>query len=151
MNAKKPQENDEIVHIKKYANRRLYNMETSSYVTLDDLQELVKRNVNFVVRDAKTEEDLTRQILLQIILEQESGGTNILPVEMLRSLIRYYDTEMHQSLSEYLGNSMSLFTQNKEEMLEQFNGLGDWAKFQQQQTEWFNKTMEMMNPLKPGN
>lgn len=148
MNEKKIFSNDDSVHIKKYANRRLYNMETSSYVTLDDLAELVRQNVNFEVRDAKTEEDLTRQVLMQIILEQETAGAEMLPVELLRSLIRYYDTDMHHSLSSYLSSSMQAFTKNQDEFFKNMRAFGDWESIQEQQAEWFNKTMKMMNPLK---
>lgn len=149
MSEKKTNTSQQAVLIKKYANRRLYNMETSTYVTLDDLADLVKRNVDFTVRDAKTDADLTRQVLLQIILEKETAGTEIMPVEMLRSLIRYYDTDLHQSLSSYLNGSMSSFSRNQEEVLKGFGRLGDWGSLQEQQAEWFRKTMEMMNPLKP--
>ncbi|MDG1286395.1 MAG: polyhydroxyalkanoate synthesis repressor PhaR [Rickettsiales bacterium] len=148
MNEKKAKDTTEPVYIKKYANRRLYNMETSSYVTLEDLAELVKKDVKFIVKDAKTEADLTRQVLVQIILEQEAGGAEMLPVEMLRSLIRYYNTDMHQSFSNYLTGSMQSFTTNQEELLKNFSSFGKWDSIQDQQTEWFKKTMEMMNPLK---
>ncbi len=150
MNEKKSDSSNDVVQIKKYANRRLYNMETSSYVTLDDLQELVRKDVPFLVKDAKSEKDITRQILIQIILEQESGGTQMLPVDTLRAMIRYYETDMHQTFSEYLTNSMSMFTDNKEQYMQQFTQMGDWKKLQEQQSEWFKKTMEMMNPLAGG-
>ncbi len=149
MNDKKTKENtDNTVYIKKYANRRLYNMETSSYVTLDDLASLVKKDVKFVVKDAKSEVELTRQVLVQIILEQESGGAEMLPIEMLRSLIRYYDTDLHQSFSNYLTGSMQSFTNNQDEFLKNVSSFGNWDSIQEQQAEWFKKTMEMMNPLK---
>ncbi|RMF02535.1 MAG: polyhydroxyalkanoate synthesis repressor PhaR, partial [Alphaproteobacteria bacterium] len=84
------QHSDEPVIIKKYANRRLYNTDTSTYVTLDDLAEMVKSERDFVVYDAKTGEDLTHSVLTQIIVEQESKGQNLLPIRFLRQLIRFY-------------------------------------------------------------
>ena len=82
------------VIIKKYANRRLYNTDTSTYVTLEDLAEMVRGERDFVVYDAKTGEDLTHSVLTQIIVEQESRGTNLLPIGFLRQLIRFYGDSM---------------------------------------------------------
>ena len=82
------------VVIKKYANRRLYNTSTSTYVTLDDLADMVKQGTDFAVYDAKTGEDITRSVLTQIIFEEESKGTNLLPINFLRQLIRFYGDSM---------------------------------------------------------
>src|SRR4030065_1875527 len=87
------QENRPVI-IKKYANRRLYNTDTSAYVTLEDLAEMVRSERDFVVYDAKTGEDLTHSVLTQIIVEQESRGTNLLPIRFLRQLIRFYGDSM---------------------------------------------------------
>ncbi len=149
MNDKKPNSDDNIVQIKKYANRRLYNMQTSSYITLDDLATLVREEINFIVVDAKTGDDLTRPVLVQIILEQESAGAEMLPTELLRSLIRYCDTDMHHSFSQFLASTMSGFTKNQDEFMKNMGSFGSLEKIQEQQKEWFNKAMEMMNPLKP--
>ena len=104
--------------IKKYANRRLYNTATSSYVTLDYLREMVKQGDNFVVFDAKTGEDITRSVLAQIIFEQESKGENLLPINFLRQLIRFYDDTLQAALPKYLDMSMDRFTRDQEKMRE---------------------------------
>jgi polyhydroxyalkanoate synthesis repressor PhaR len=89
--------------IKKYANRRLYNTETSAYITLEDLAAIVKRGDDFVVYDAKTGEDITRSVLTQIIFEQESkGGQSLLPITFLRQLIRFYGDSMQMLVPSYL-------------------------------------------------
>jgi len=151
MNQEKAKNSSSTVQIKKYSNRRLYNMQTSSYITLEDLSNLVRENVNFIVQDAKTGDDLTRPVLMQIILEQETAGAKMLPTELLRSLIKYYDTDMHQSFSQYLGKTMEAFTQNQNDFIKNIQGFGSLEKIQEQQKEWFKSAMEMMNPLKPSN
>lgn len=138
--------NDETVLIKKYANRRLYNTQTSSYVTLEDLAQLVRENTNFVVQDAKTEEDMTRQVLMQIILDQELAGAQMMPEELLKSLIRYYNTDMHQQLAQYLTQSTRAFYEQGENLYKGIPGFGNFKEIQEQQAEWFKKTMEMMTP-----
>ena len=95
------QQGDPVV-IKKYANRRLYNTASSSYVTLDHLSEMVREGTDFVVLDAKTGDDITRSVLTQIIFEQESKGQNLLPVQFLRRLIRFYGDQMQGFLPPYL-------------------------------------------------
>src|SRR5579872_5577732 len=104
------------VIIKKYANRRLYDTETSAYITLEDLCTRVKQGRQFVVVDAKTGQDLTRQVLTQIIFEQEIKGFQILPTGFLRSVIRFYDDKMHGVLQQYLEASMNTFLSNQERM-----------------------------------
>lgn len=110
---------DSRVVVKKYANRRLYNTATSSYVTLDDLAELVKRGVDFVVYDAKTNEDITRSVLTQIIFEQEARGENLLPIDFLRRLIGFYGESMQALLPTYLEMSMQNFSEQQERMQRQ--------------------------------
>ena len=104
------------VVIKKYANRRLYNTASSSYVTLDHLSELVKQGVDFVVYDAKTGEDITRSVLAQIIFEQESRGETLLPVAFLRQLIGFYGESMQTMLPTYLQMSLQTFADQQEQM-----------------------------------
>ena len=104
------------VIIKKYANRRLYNTGTSSYVTLDDLCTMVKEGVDFVVHDAKSGEDLTRSVLTQIIFEQETKGENLLPVGFLRQLIGYYDDGLRALVPSYLEVAMENFADNQKQM-----------------------------------
>lgn len=105
---------DGPVIIKKYANRRLYDTSTSSYVTLDHLSELVKKEVDFEVRDAKTGEDLTRAVLTQIIFEQEAKGQGALPTNFLRQLIKFYGDGVQSVLPAWLDMSMNSFAERQE-------------------------------------
>lgn len=111
----------ETVVIKKYANRRLYNTSTSAYVTLEDLARMVREGTEFVVYDAKTNEDLTRQILTQIIFEEESRGEALLPVQFLRQLIGFYGGQMQGVLPSYLEMSLDNFTRQQEQIRGQFS------------------------------
>jgi polyhydroxyalkanoate synthesis repressor PhaR len=106
---------DSVV-IKKYANRRLYNTATSSYVTLDHLSQMVKDGVEFAVFDAKTGEDITRSVLTQIIVEEESKGANLLPINFLRKLIGFYGDSLQGFVPRYLEMSMENFAHNQEQM-----------------------------------
>ena len=119
------------VVIKKYANRRLYDTYTSSYITLDDLCELVKRNVEFTVIDAKTDEDLTRQVLTQIIFEQESKGYSLLPIKFLRNIISFYGGKMQQFIPPYLEASMDSFMNNQDKMREYVSSAVQFSPFTQ--------------------
>jgi polyhydroxyalkanoate synthesis repressor PhaR len=112
---KKPGAGDTVV-IKKYANRRLYNTATSAYVTLEDLARMVREGVEYVVYDAKTNDDLTRQILTQIIFEEESRGEALLPVQFLRQLIGFYGGQMQGVLPSYLEMSLDAFSRQQEQM-----------------------------------
>jgi polyhydroxyalkanoate synthesis repressor PhaR len=120
--------NEEPVTIKKYANRRLYNTGTSTYVTLEDLAVMVKEGEDFVVYDAKSGEDITRSVLTQIIFEQENKGTNLLPITFLRQVIRFYGDSMQTLLPRYLEVSIDSFTREQEKLREQmskaFGGVG---------------------------
>lgn len=103
--------------IKKYANRRLYNTATSSYVTLDHLCQMVKNGEDFVVHDARTGEDITRSVLTQIIVEQESkNGQNLLPIGFLRQLIGFYGDQLSSVLPRYLEHSIQAFRRNEKQM-----------------------------------
>ena len=101
------------VVIKKYANRRLYNTQTSSYVTLDHLAAMVKDGTEFEVQDARTGEDITRSVLTQIIFEEEAKGQNLLPIKFLRQLIRFYGDSLQAFVPGYLDMSMESFTKNQ--------------------------------------
>jgi polyhydroxyalkanoate synthesis repressor PhaR len=101
------------VVIKKYANRRLYNTQTSSYVTLDHLAAMVKDGTEFEVQDARTGEDITRSVLTQIIFEEEAKGQNLLPIKFLRQLIRFYGDSLQAFVPGYLDMSMDSFTKNQ--------------------------------------
>ena len=110
----------EPVTIKKYANRRLYNTGTSSYVTLEDLAKMVKAGEDFVVYDAKTGEDITRSVLAQIIFEQENKeGQNLLPINFLRQLIRFYGDSMQMLVPRYLEASIESLTREQEKFRQQ--------------------------------
>jgi polyhydroxyalkanoate synthesis repressor PhaR len=124
----------EPVTIKKYANRRLYNTGTSTYVTLEDLAVMVKEGEDFVVFDAKTGEDITRSVLTQIIFEQENKGANLLPINFLRQVIRFYGDSMQLIVPRYLEASIDLFTR-------------DQGKFRDSMTKAFGGTTTGFNPV----
>ena len=117
--AKRSAEGEPII-IKKYANRRLYNTDTSSYITLDDLAKMVRENVDFHVLDAKSGDDITHTILTQIIVEEESHGSHMLPVSFLRDLIRMYGNSMQAMMPSYLEASMTNLQKNREQIQEAF-------------------------------
>ncbi len=114
------------ITIKKYANRRLYNTATSSYVTLDHLCEMVKQGQDFNVYDARTNDDITRSVLTQIIFEEENKGQNLLPIQFLRQLIGFYGDQLQSAVPRYLEVSMEAFARNQEQlrnrMAETFGG-----------------------------
>ncbi|MBX9746821.1 MAG: polyhydroxyalkanoate synthesis repressor PhaR [Hyphomonadaceae bacterium] len=126
----------EPVIIKKYANRRLYNTAASTYVTLDNLSEMVREGIDFIVLDAKSGDDITRSVLTQIIFEQESKGQNLLPVQFLRRLIRFYGDQMQGFLPPYLEMSMESFSKAQEKMRENmsraFGATTPMAAFEEQ-------------------
>ena len=112
----KNQQDDGSVVIKKYANRRLYNTATSNYVTLDHLAQMVKDGVEFVVFDAKSGDDITRSVLTQIIVEEESKGANLLPISFLRQLIGFYGDSLQTFVPRYLEMSMENLTKNQDQV-----------------------------------
>ena len=148
----------EPVVIKKYANRRLYNTASSSYVTLDHLAEMVRQGTDFVVYDAKTNEDLTRSVLTQIILEEESrGAQNLLPLQFLRQLIRFYGDSMQALLPSYLEMSLDGFAKQRERMQKDFatsfGGAEAMDRFQdqvRQNLQLFDRAMKMFTPFAYG-
>ena len=123
------------VIIKKYANRRLYNTDTSTYVTLEDLAEMVRSERDFVVYDAKTGEDLTHSVLTQIIVEQESRGTNLLPIGFLRQLIRFYGDSMQKLVPSYLEFSLDSLTRQQEQYRRRFAHTFGTAAFEAMQEQ----------------
>src|SRR5258705_1806758 len=143
----------ERVVIKKYANRRLYNTASSSYVTLEHLSEMVKKGVDFVVYDAKTNEDITRSVLSQIIFEEEGKGQSLLPIQFLRQLIGFYGNSMQSFLPSYLDLSLASFTEQQERMRAQLQGLGQGAGVGvceaqiQQNLALFDRAMKMFSPF----
>src|SRR5258708_8987059 len=145
----------ERVVIKKYANRRLYNTASSSYVTLEHLAEMVKKGVDFVVYDAKTSEDITRTVLTQIIFEEEekSQGQSLLPIQFLRQLIGFYGNSMQALLPSYLEMSLASFTEQQERMRKQFQaightpGVGAFDEQVRQNLALFDRAMQMFSPF----
>jgi len=144
------------ITIKKYANRRLYNTATSSYVTLDNLCQMVKEGADFVVYDAKTGEDITRAVLTQIIVEQEGKGQNLLPISFLRQLIAFYGDSMQWLVPSYLESSMRSFSHNHEQMRrylqETFGGMFPFGQFEQvskQNMAMIERAMKMVFPFGP--
>jgi polyhydroxyalkanoate synthesis repressor PhaR len=140
------------VVIKKYANRRLYNTATSTYVTLDDLSAMVKSGTDFVVYDAKTGEEITRSVLTQIIFEEESKGTNLLPINFLRQLIRYYGDQMQAFVPGYLEFSLENLHKDQDKIRQQMMGpLGEPFKNMEDQAKrnmaMFSDAMKLFNPF----
>ena len=142
------------ITIKKYANRRLYNTATSSYVTLDDLCLMVKDNKEFVVYDAKTGEDITRSVLTQIIVEEEAKGQALLPISFLRQLIGFYGDSLGGMLPRYLESSMKAFAQNQEKfrtyMKDAFDGFfpfGSLEELSKQNVAMMERAMKMFTPF----
>ena len=122
--------------IKKYPNRRLYDTETSTYITLAEVRELVMDSVLFLVRDAKTNDDLTRSILLQIILEEEAGGAPMFTEAVLGNIIRFYGNAMQSFMGAYLEKNVQSFMDLQVKMAEQSKGLSPekWAQFMNAQS-----------------
>lgn len=160
-----PAKDDPIV-IKKYANRRLYNTGTSTYVTLEDLSVMVKRDEDFVVQDAKSGEDITHSVLTQIIfeLENDRNGQNMLPISFLRQLISFYGDQMQMVVPSFLEQSMIAFSKEQERMREQLDkafgsspidmmGMTAPMKMVEEQTrrniEMFQNAMRMFSPVPP--
>lgn len=153
--------NDGATIIKKYANRRLYNTGTSTYVTLDDLATMVKEDEDFIVQDAKSGQDITHSVLTQIIFEQEAkSGQTMLPVSVLRQLISFYGDQMQMVVPSYLEHSMAAFSREQERIREQMTSMigkspmDVMAASQQmfgEQTQrnmaLFQEAMKMFNPF----
>jgi polyhydroxyalkanoate synthesis repressor PhaR len=150
-------EEKEPITIKKYANRRLYNTGTSTYVTLEDLATMLKDGENFVVFDAKTSEDITRSVMAQIIFEQEGKeGQSLLPIAFLRQLIRFYGNSMQMMVPSFLEQSMQSLTSQQGKFREQITqafGAGGFGTIEDQvrrNMEMFEKTFAMFAPFAQG-
>ena len=140
--------------IKKYANRRLYNTATSSYVTLDFLADMVKNGEDFVVFDAKSGEDITHSVLTQIIFEEENKGQNLLPIEFLRELIKFYGDSLQSFLPAYLEMSMQAFSQNQDDIRERMRatfgstpGFNMFESTVKKNMELYSQAMKMFSPV----
>ncbi len=142
----------ERIIIQKYANRRLYNKATSSYITLEDLSKMVKDGVEFEVRDAKSGDDITRKVLTQIIFEEEGRGQNLLPIQFLRQLIGFYGDRMQAFLPSYLELSLDSFIRQQERMREQMThvtppSMGIFDEQIRQNMLLFDRAMKMFTPF----
>ena len=142
------------ITIKKYANRRLYNTATSSYVTLDHLCQMVQDGVDFVVYDAKSGDDITRTVLTQIIVEEEAKGQNLLPINFLRQLISFYGDSMQWMVPSYLEQMMEAFSKNQDQMRksmqESFGGMFPFSNMEEmskQNMAVFESAMRMFSPF----
>jgi polyhydroxyalkanoate synthesis repressor PhaR len=149
----------QTVTIKKYANRRLYNTATSSYVTLENLAQMVKEGVEFNVYDAKTSEDITRSVLTQIIVEEEGKtGQNLLPIGFLRQLIGFYGDNMQWMVPKYLEQSMQMLTKNQEQIRSYFQttfgGMFPFGstleEMGKQNLAMFDRAMRLFSPFGAG-
>lgn len=147
---------DQPTTIKKYANRRLYNTGTSTYVTLEDLATMVKDGEDFLVFDAKTGDDITRSVLAQIIFEQENkAGQNLLPTTFLRQLIRFYGDSMQMVVPRYLEQSIDSLTREQEKFRAQLTSTFSSSPFApleehvRRNMEMFENTFSMFKPFIP--
>ena len=163
MTARKPAEasaagpDANVAIVKKYANRRLYNTATSSYVTLDELSRMVRDGAEFVVYDAKTGEDITRSVLTQIILEEDGKGRNLLPIGFLRQLIGFYDDQLRAFLPRYLELSMENFARHQDQIRtyvqDTFGRFFPYTPFEEmarQNLALFNRAASMFSPFQGG-
>ena len=137
---------DDVVIIKKYANRRLYDTESSSYITLEKLAQMVRQKRQFKVVDAKSNEDITRSVLAQIIMEEEARGTNMLPVNFLRQLIGLYGDSMQGMVPHYLEASLEQLQRNQSQLREAMAGALAANPF----AEIARRNMEMFSATGPG-
>ena len=147
------------VVVKKYANRRLYNTESSSYVTLEDLANMVRQGRDFIVFDAKSGEDITRSVLTQIIVEEESKGRSLLPESFLRQLIGFYGDSLQSVLPRYLEFAMAGFARQQEQMrrsVEQamggfmpFSGIPGLEEVGKQNMAMLERAMSLFAPFRP--
>lgn len=148
---------DGTIVVKKYANRRLYDTGRSSYVTLDDLCEMIKEGQEFVVQDARSGEDLTQQVLTQIIVEQEAqGGQSMLPPNFLRTLIKFYGHAMQGIVPNYLEQALQHFVQNQETLRTSMSkslttimpNPGSFEEMNRKNMEMLSQTMTMFSPFR---
>ena len=137
---------DDVVIIKKYANRRLYNTESSAYITLEHLAEMVRKKREFKVVDAKTGEDITHSVLTQIIMEEEARGTTMLPVNFLRQLIGMYGDNMQAMVPQYLEESLAAFQRNQDQFRSAMAGAFTGGPF----AELARRNMEMFQAAASG-
>jgi len=154
--SKRAKTGEGAVVIKKYANRRLYNTASSTYVTLEHLADMVRKGVDFVVYDAKTNDDITRSVLAQIIFDEESRSESLLPIQFLRQLIGFYGNSMQAFLPSYLEMSLASFAEQQERLRQQLAGAGQppgLAAYEDQVKKnmaLFSQAMQMFSPFTYG-
>lgn len=148
--AEKPADDDKPIIIKKYANRRLYNTSTASFVTLDNLHEMVKNGTRFTVIDAQSSADITCSVLAQIIADEENKGHNMLPPNYLRQVLKLYNEGIGPQLSAYLETSLDSFTANQQQMIAQMarvfgspDTMENWAEVGRRNMEMFQQSFNM--------
>ena len=142
---------DDVVIIKKYANRRLYNTESSTYITLEHLAEMVRAKREFKVIDAKSGDDITHNVLTQIIMEEEAGGNAMLPVNFLRQLITMYGDSMQSMVPQYLEASLEAFQRNQSQFRDAMAGAfssGPFAEMAKRNMEMFAAAARGVQPPK---
>ncbi len=157
-----PRKGGKVAIVKKYANRRLYNTASSSYVTLDELCQMVREGQEFLVYDAKTGDDITRSVLTQIILEEDTKGRNLMPIGFLRQIIGLYDDNLKAVVPRYLEVSMENFARHHEQMreymeetvgrffpLKQLDVKNPFEDMARQNIAMFQKAASLFNPLHP--
>jgi polyhydroxyalkanoate synthesis repressor PhaR len=144
------------VVVKKYANRRLYNTESSSYVTLEDLAVMVRHGRHFVVYDAKSGDDITRSVLTQIIVEEEAKGRHLLPTSFLRQIIGFYGDSVGSLVPRYLETMMGAFAQQQEQMRRSFSQtmggfmpFGNLEEMGKQNRAMMERAMSLFSPFRP--
>ena len=147
--ASKGDDGDTII-IKKYANRRLYNTQTSKYITLDFLAELTRKEQDFKVVDARTGEDITHNVLTQIIMEEEANGENLLPVNFLKQIIAMYGNSMQGMVPDFLENSMANFRASQDQMKAMLEGSMQSNPLTAPLAEMAKRNMELMKSFAPG-
>jgi polyhydroxyalkanoate synthesis repressor PhaR len=147
--ASKGDDGDTII-IKKYANRRLYNTQTSKYITLDFLAELTRKEQDFKVVDARTGEDITHNVLTQIIMEEESNGQNLLPVNFLKQIIAMYGNSMQGMVPPFLEGSMANFRASQDQMKAMLEGSMQANPLTAPLAEMAKRNMELMKSFAPG-
>ncbi len=157
-----PEKGGKVAVVKKYANRRLYNTASSSYVTLDELCQMVREGHDFIVFDAKSGDDITRSVLTQIILEEDAKGRNLMPIGFLRQIIGLYDDNLKAVVPRYLEVSMENFARHQEQMREymeqtvgrffpikQLEVMNPFEDIARQNMAMFQKAASMFNPAVP--
>lgn len=141
--------NEDIRVIKKYPNRRIYDTHASKYIKIDDIRDMIVGNVPFVVLDSKSGEDVTRSVLLQLIIEQESENNPLFTTENLKSFIRYYGQGPHQAFADFMNQSLGFFQHQQDQFSESFSDMMS-KNLMKEYTDMYKKNMEMWEEMSKG-